>query len=580
MESIGEFRKTTKNSLTHVQRLPAAAAAAACGRRRAGILAAKQTWRTPGDEAGCNNFLAMAFCSLLLPLLVAAAPSAADTVDVALFCDTGTREDSLLYRPDVGGDHVRREECDAGRAAIDAINDKSDGAFDGLLPDTQLVPYVLFYNSSRCEPGNQEMRMAWLDTGVLPVASIGPGSDECVEQAELFIHIYAVGAGSVVLSEASTGTDVYCPRLVRLSSPERVRNEALAAVASHYGWARVAIVYDATDAWASDAARQFGVGLEARGGTILGDACVKEAGIAAAACTRLDEAGDLTGIRFESMSAAVADSVLDAIVATGARIIYIAARPADQRTLYERIAQTGKCSGAGYGLLSAWLSDDLFLGSDGTASADAVAGARGLLLPRETVDTTGTVAQTFLDARAAGLDPTVCGGDPVEGRYCDGDGDAATLGGYGPQIVDAVYTLAKALDTMEAADRQDPNDLDHAIEDLEDFEGFSGTVSLNDYEERDGPMTIVNLQLSPAGEPVFVNVGKVQGGAFALDSGAAVIFPGGTSDVPADGDTFDVFSNHHGLPVAPNGALAAGPGRALPAALGLALSWAFSQIRY
>ena len=71
-----------------------------------------------------------------------------------------------------------------------------------------------------------------------------------------------------------------------------------------------------------------------------------------------------------------------------------------------------------------------------------------------------------------------------------------------------------------------------------------------------------------------MDVGKVQGGAFALDSGAAVIFPGGTSDVPADGDTFDVF------PVAPNGALAAGPGRALPAALGLALSWAFSQIRY
>ena len=297
-----------------------------------------------------------------------------------------------------------------------------------------------------------------------------------------------------------------------------------------------------------------------------------------ASCSRLDEAGDLKGIRFESMSAAVADGVLDAIVATGARIIYIAARPLDQRTLYERIAKTGKCSGAGYGLLSAWLSDDLFLGSNGTASADAVTGARGLLLPQETIDTTGTVAQTFLDARAAGLDATVCEGDPVEGRYCDGDGDAATLGGYGPQIVDAVYTLAKALDTMEAADRQDPEEVFDAIEDLGDFEGFSGTVSLDKYEDRVGSMTIVNLQLSPAGEPVFVDVGKVQGGAFALDSGAAVIFPGGTSDVPADGDTFDVFSNN--LPVAPNGALAAGPGRALPAALGLALSWAFSQIRY
>jgi hypothetical protein len=419
------------------------------------------------------------------------------------------------------------------------------------------------------------MRTAWGTLPVHPVASIGPGSDECVEQAELFIHFYAIGSGSVVMSEASTGTDVYCQNLVRLSSPEKVRNEALAAVASHYGWARVAIVYDSSDAWASDAAIQFGKGIEADGGTILGDACVKEAGTAAA-CT----AGGRPGVRFEGMSAAVADGVLDAIVATGARIIYIAARPADQRTLYERIAQTGKCSGAGYGLLSAWLSDDLFLGSDGTASADAVAGARGLLLPRETVDTTGTVAQTFLDARAAGLDATVCEGDPVEGRYCDGDGDAATLGGYGPQIVDAVYTLAKALDTMEAADRQDPEEVFDAIEDLGDFEGFSGTVSLDKYEDRVGSMTIVNLQLSPAGEPVFVDVGKVQGGAFALDSGAAVIFPGGTSDVPADGDTFDVFSNNHGLPVAPNGALAAGPGRALPAALGLALSWAFSQIRY
>ena len=565
MESIGEFRKTTKNSLTHVQRLPAAAAAAACGRRRAGILAAKQTWRTPGDEAGCNNFLAMALCSLLLPLLVAAAPSAADTVDVALFCDTGTREDSLLYRPDVGGDHVRREECDAARAAIDAINDKSDGAFDGLLPDTQLVPYPLSYNSSLCGPGDQDMRTAWGTLPVHPVASIGPGSDECVEQAELFIHFYAIGSGSVVMSEASTGTDVYCQNLVRMSSPEKVRNEALAAVASHYGWARVAIVYDSSDAWASDAAIQFGKGIEADGGTILGDACVKEAGTAAA-CT----AGGRPGVRFEGMSAAVADGVLDAIVATGARIIYIAARPADQRTLYERIAQTGKCSGAGYGLLSAWLSDDIFVGSDETTSADAVAGARGLLLPQETVDMTGTVAQTFLDARAAGLDTTACAGEVVDGVYCDVDGDAATLSGYGPQIVDAVYTLAKALDTIGAADRQDPDEVYDAIEELGDFEGFSGTVSLDDKEDRVGPMTIVNVQLSPAGdgEPVFVNVGKVQGGAFALDFGATVIFPGGTLDVPAD----------QARPLAQNGALAAGPGRALPAALGLALSWAFSQI--
>ena len=297
----------------------------------------------------------------------------------------------------------------AARAAIAAINDKSDGAFDGLLPDTQLVPYVLFYNSARCGQATRRCASAWLDGGAprgidrpgQPSASSKSVNPPCMRSAR----------GRLSCRRRRRGRTCTCPRLVRLSSPERVRNEALAAVASHYGWARVAIVYDASDAWASDAARQFGVGLEARGGTILGDACVRGSGTtmmdaADASCSRLDEAGDLTGIRFESMSAAVADGVLDAIVATGARIIYIAARPVDQRALYERIAQTGKCSGAGYGLLSAWLSDDIFVGSDETTSADAVAGARGLLLPRETVDTTGTVAQTFLDARAAGLDAT------------------------------------------------------------------------------------------------------------------------------------------------------------------------------
>ena len=114
----------------------------------------------------------MAFCSLLLSLLVAAAPSAADTVAVALFCDTGTREDSLLYRPDAGGDHVRREECDAARAAIDAINDKSDGAFDGLLPDTQLVrtdmcAHGLTILGRLAEGGRSSSALVMKPTGIL-----------------------------------------------------------------------------------------------------------------------------------------------------------------------------------------------------------------------------------------------------------------------------------------------------------------------------------------------------------------------------------------------------------------------------
>ena len=46
-----------------------------------------------------------------------------DYVPIVMLCDTGT---------------AAREECDAGRAAVDAINNKFDGYFDDLLPLTKL----------------------------------------------------------------------------------------------------------------------------------------------------------------------------------------------------------------------------------------------------------------------------------------------------------------------------------------------------------------------------------------------------------------------------------------------------------
>ena len=124
MESIREFRKTTKNSVTHVQRLPAAAAAA------------ERTFWTPA--AGCRAlrcqaeladrsemrqiYWPMAKCGLLLPLLAIALPTppptVAGTVAIALLCDTDeTHKSSLLYWPHTWAHSTRREDCDAGRGA-------------------------------------------------------------------------------------------------------------------------------------------------------------------------------------------------------------------------------------------------------------------------------------------------------------------------------------------------------------------------------------------------------------------------------------------------------------------------------
>ena len=133
--------------------------------------------------------------------------------------------------------------------------------------------------------------------------------------------------------------------------------------------------------------------------------------------------------------------------------------PDDQKILYERIKQTEKCYGAGYALLSGWLSEGIFFDSEtGQVSNDAVDGARGLVLAKEAVDTSGSVGQDFIAHRTPGLDNSdgadgacqVAVEDQAPGKYCDQDLDGGTVGGYGPQVIDAVYTLAKALDSLSS----------------------------------------------------------------------------------------------------------------------------------
>ena len=142
----------------------------------------------------------------------------------------------------------------------------------------------------------------------------------------------------------------------------------------------------------------------------------------------------------------------------------------------------------------------------------------------------------------------MCTGGQIAGRYCDIDGDGGTIGGYGPFVVDTVYTLAKGLDSLTSITRQDPDSVYAAIAGLGSFESFSGDVTLDGNNERLGSMTIVNLQLVTSnqtsrrlGVPLsatsadFVTVGSIDGNdKFIPLSGVDVIFPGGTTKVPLD----------------------------------------------
>ena len=472
-----------------------------------------------------------------------------DIVQIALICDNrGT---------------AAREECDAGRAAIAAINDKNDGFFDDLLPLTRLAATVVFHDGGACGEPDYSTRAAWVSDvlAVDPVASIGPGGSTCLKSVtsndnRAIVASYGLRSNAVFMSESSTATSIadrsLYPNVVRLSSSENIVNEALSAVTKHYNWNRVAVVYDAADAWAADAARVFSESFKAQGGSVLGNKCVSAGNCEIPADVYADEGGaDLVGVRFDdaTLTADLADAILDELVAVGAKIIYIAAYPADQRIIYERIKQTEKCYGAGYAILSGWLSEDIFFGSDGAVSPDAVDGARGLILAKEAVDTSSEVSLNFIAHRTPGLDVSVCTGSLIAKKYCDLDGEGQTVGGYGPQVVDTVYTLAKALDSLSEADRQDPDKIYAAVGALPEFQGFSGAISFSAVNERRGSMEISNLQFvkkvetrrrlgvplsSTAAE--FVAVGRTIDGAFVLKDGAQVIFPGDTTTPPLDHD--------------------------------------------
>ena len=464
-----------------------------------------------------------------------------DTVRIGMLCDSGT---------------AAREECDAGRAAIDAINNKNDGYFDDLLPLTKLEVTVAFFDQGNCGDTNDPSAyVAWTSelNPVSPVAVVGPGGSTCLKSVASVDARSSHGSDALVMSESSTATSISdrfnYPNIVRLSSSERLVMESLSVVTKHYGWNRIAVVYDAADAWASDAARIFSEKLGDAGGAVLGDTCVSSS------CRTLSEAGsDLKGVRFDEsggLTASKADDILDALDDADARIVYVAAHPADQSILFERIKQTQKLYGTGYAWLSGWLSEDIFM-RNGEVVADAIEGARGLILAKEKAATSGTVRQSFVDQRATGLDDGVCTGALTAGKYCDLDEDPETVGGYGPQVVDTVYTLAKGLDSLgSSSDRQNPDRIYDAVVTAgayPGFQSFSGTVVLDGIAERQGSLTIMNLQLVTSsrrrlGVPLssttaeFVAVGRTVGGQFLLD--AEVLFPGGTNAVPLDHDPAD-----------------------------------------
>lgn len=144
---------------------------------------------------------------------------------------------------------------------------------------------------------------------------------------------------------------------------------------------------------------------------------------------------------------------------------------------------------------------------------NALAGAFGALGVRPRVDTDASYAALWRQS--------------APNRYEDADGNRTTLTRFGTYAADAVFSIARGLDSVYRSISIDLNALMARMR-AESFQGASGIVAFDADGNRQGTFQIVNLNE----EAAWVEVGTVT--AAQLQMTGSPLWPGGTTDVPKD----------------------------------------------
>ena len=131
--------------------------------------------------------------------LAAAATVAADVVQVAVLCNY------------IEARIADRQDCDAIIAAVDAINDKTDGVLDGLLPGTILNLTLAFEGCGDNHPDTglgDDAFEVWKALPIQPVAAIGPACSSSVKKIASVANREKLDSNAVIISEGSTSTSI------------------------------------------------------------------------------------------------------------------------------------------------------------------------------------------------------------------------------------------------------------------------------------------------------------------------------------------------------------------------------------
>lgn len=335
---------------------------------------------------------------------------------------------------------------------------------------------------------------------------------------------------------------------MRLSPPERLVGEALAALVTYYNWQRVALLHD-DSVWGSDSGAAFRAAFlgQAENGDLItrwgqGNG-THGAKIALAQC----QAGG-------EVARSAASEWLDRLQHVQARVIVLAMHPECQRVIFEEAYESGRFM-KDVAWLSTWVDEMTLVGSDGLPSASAIRGAVGIISVRPVSGADEWVAgsdslygqymKLWAEASTTNMDASMrierCTRSdtsaPSGGRrfppFCDADGDASTFSTiYGMLGADAVIMFAEAMHQLTvfggSSDFRSPAMLYEQLLTLQSsrsyenrgsaqtkvvelpVEGLSGRIRLSEAGDRLSTFTVINLQLigDSDGAPLAASTGR------------------------------------------------------------------------
>ena len=392
----------------------------------------------------------------------------------------------MCHTVHVGGSTTMLEECDQILHAVDVINNKADGVFDGLLANRTIVTAVREVGcvEGRAQQGwlaLQQSSPGGFDFG----AVIGPTCSDDV--TNLGSASWRAAAGrAVVISHSSTaekiggaaGEAAYA-NVARTVTHDGNRAVGISKLcADVLSWKRLAVLHD-DSVWAAGGAEGFRRTYEAGGGEVL----------------RGLDGGHTVGFElaaFDSGAVSMA-SIVARLEAVQPRVTVVITQPRVQRAFFAHLHDHDVLYGHGYGYVTLWMSQDVFLNNASSVNMSAVHGSWGVLaLTPSALVGLPRVVEPIVERWRVAARPA-CDGL----AYCDADGDPTSWSEYSASAVDAVLLYAHAADAVlrNGGDAHDPDALYRTMLSMPPFEGVAGRVVLDEYGDRLGSLQLYNLQI-------------------------------------------------------------------------------------